>query len=188
MGERLRAEFRISEPHRVSPCSCPGHGGRLGFLLFSVGRQRAGCVFSKAVPDVDAWRVCLGRGGGVAGTGRCRLLPGLPGPPPGAQEVNEPSCITVAFCSYQEVWRQGGGNRRPGRLSQAGQLSPSWADAMFPSGAKPVCPLCFFEVGECRASPLKSLPVAESPCHDTILRIPEFLKSPGTNRYDAFTR
>lgn len=88
MGERLRAEFRISEPHRVSPCSCPGHRGRLGFLLFSVGRQRAGCVFSKAVPDVDAWRVCLGRGGGVAGTGRCRLLPGLPGPPPGAQEVN----------------------------------------------------------------------------------------------------
>lgn len=129
MGERLWAEFRISEPHRVSPCSCPGHGGRLGFLLFSVGRQRAGCVFSKAVPDVDAWRVCLGRGGGVAGTGCCRLLPGLPGPPPGAQEVNEPSCITVAFCSYQEVWRQGGGHtdvqvayRRRGNSPRPGRM------------------------------------------------------------------
>lgn len=187
MGERLRAEFRISEPHRVSPCSCPGHGGRLGFLLFSVGRQRAGCVFSKAVPDVDAWRVCLGRGGGVAGTGRCRLLPGLPGPPPGAQEVNR-----AASQSRFAVIRKSGDREEDTQtcrsLIAGGATLPSWADAMFPSRAKPVCPLCFFEVGECRASPLKSLPVAESPCHDTILRIPEFLKSPGTNRYDAFTR
>lgn len=74
------------------------------------------------------------------------LALGLPGPPPGAQEVTQ--LCPVTFSTYQDVWRQGG-NRREGRLSQAGSFSAFWGDAIFPSRAKPVCPLGFFNVAEC---------------------------------------
>lgn len=128
-------------------------------------QPRAVCIFSQVVPAVDTWCVCLGWRvrGRFAGIRWCRQLSGIPGPRPRAQEVNP-----VVWESNIPVIKESGDWRKQklkGTYHKRCKSPPFGWRPSFHLVQNQFVHVCFLDIGERGAFPLKGLTMSYIPYH-----------------------